>query len=86
MYIYIYICVHMYICVWVYTHTHTHTTQMGYLDVSPGVGIRHLEGLKNPDALNLDIHILVYVYKVHMCPYMLRGVIRSSANHSHSLR
>ena len=54
-------------CVCVYTHTHTHTAQMGYLDVSPGVGMRYLEGPKNPDGLNLGIHIFVYVYKVHMC-------------------
>jgi len=53
----------------VYTHTHTHITQMGYSDVSPGVGTRHLEGLKNPDGLNLGIHTFVYVYKVHMCMY-----------------
>ena len=65
------------VCVFVYMHTHTHTTQMGYLDVSPGVGMRHLEGPKNPDGLNLGIHIFVYVYKVHMCIYMLRGGMRS---------
>jgi len=63
----------------VYTHAHTHTAQMGYLDVSPGVGMRHLEGPKNPDGLNLGIHIFVYVYKVHMCMYMLRGGMRSQA-------
>jgi len=62
----------MCVCVCAYTHTHTHTAQMGYLDVSPGVGIRHLQGPKNPDGLNLGIHIFVYVYKVHMCIYMLR--------------
>ena len=45
----------------VYTHTHTHTAQMEYLDLSPGVGMRHLEGPKNPDGLNLGIHIFVYV-------------------------
>jgi len=50
---------------------------MGYLDVSPGVGMRHLEGLKNPDGPNLGIHIFVYVYKVHICMYMLRGRMRS---------
>ena len=44
-------------CVCVYTHTHTHTAQMGYLDVSPGVGMRHLDGPKNPDGLNLGIRI-----------------------------
>jgi len=67
-------------CVWVYTHTHTHTVQMGYLDVSPGVIMRHLDGPKNPDGLNFDIHIFVYVYKVHICIYMLRGGMRSWTN------
>jgi len=70
----------MCVCVCVYTHTHTHYTQMGYLDLSPGVGMRHLEGPKNPDELNLGIHIFVYVYKVHMCIYMLRGGMRSWTN------
>ena len=64
-------------CMCVYTHTHLHTAQMGYSDVSPGVGMRHLEGPKNPDGLNLGIHIFVYVYKVHMCMYMLGGGMRS---------
>jgi len=67
-------------CVCVYAHTHTHTAQMGYLDVSPGVGMRHLEGPKNADGLNLGIHIFVYVYKVHMCIYVLRGGMRSWTN------
>ena len=48
----------------IHTHTYTHTAQMGYLDVSPGVGMRHLEGPKNPDGLNLGIYIFVYVYKL----------------------
>jgi len=56
----------------VYMHTHTHTTQMGCLDVSPGVGNRHLEGSKNPDGLNLSIHIFVYVHKVHLYIYANR--------------
>jgi len=67
------------VCECVYTHTHTHT-QMGCSDVGPGVGMRHLEGPKNPDGLNLDIHIFVYVYKVHMRIYMLRGGMRSWTN------
>ena len=60
-------------CMCVYTHTHKHTEQMGYLDVSPWVGMRHLKGPKNPDGLNLGIHIFVYVYKVHVCMCMLGG-------------
>ena len=68
------------VCECVYTHTHPHTAQMGCSDVSPGVGIRHLEGPKNLYGLNLDIHIFVYVYKVHMCIYMLRGGMRSWTN------
>ena len=42
--------------------------------------MRHLEGSKNPDGLNLGIHIFVYVYKVHMCMYMLEGGMRSWTN------
>jgi len=61
----------------VYTHTHTHTAQMGYSVVSPGVGMRRLEGPKNPDRLNLSIYVFVYVYKVYMCMYMLGDGMRS---------
>jgi hypothetical protein len=50
---------------------YTHSAH-GVLDVSPGVVTGHLEGSKNPDGPNLGIHIFVYVYKVHMCTYMLR--------------
>jgi len=64
----------------VYTHTHTHTAQMGYSVVSPGVGMRHLEGPKNPDGLNLSVHIFTYVYKVQMYMYMLGGGMRSWTN------
>ena len=49
----------MCVCVCVYAHIHTHC-KMGYLDVSPGVGMRHLEVPKNPDGLNLGIHIFVF--------------------------
>ena len=63
----------------VYAHTHTHCTD-GVLGVSPGVGMRHLKGPKNPDGLNLITYIFVYVYKVHMCMYMRRGGIRSWTN------
>jgi len=64
-------------CTCVYTHTHTHTAQMGNSDLSPGVEMRHLEGPKNPNGLNLGILIFVYVYKVHMCVYVLRDGMRS---------
>ena len=67
-------------CGCVYMHTHTHTAQMEYLDVSPEVGMRHLEGPKNPDGPNFGIHIFVYVCKVHMRIYMLRGGMRSWTN------
>jgi len=70
----------VYVGVCVYTHTHTQTAQMGYLDVSPGVGMRYLEGPKNSDGLNFGIFVFVYVHKVHMCMYMLGGVLRSWTN------
>jgi len=70
------VCGFMCVC----THTRTHTAQMGYSDVSPGVGMRHLESPKNPDGLNLGIHIFEYVYKAHMCMYMLGGGMRSWTN------
>ena len=53
------------VCMCIRTHT-LQTAHMEYLDVSPGVGMRHLEGPKNPDGLNLGIHVFVYVYKVHI--------------------
>jgi len=61
-------------CMCVYTHTHAHTAQMGYSVVSPGVGMRHLEGPKNPDGVNLGMCIFVYVYKIHLCVYMLGDI------------
>jgi len=64
------------VCIYVYTHTHTHTAH-GALDVSPGVVTRHLGCPKNPDRLNHGIYIFVYVYKVHMCIYVLGGGMRS---------
>ena len=66
----------VYVCVSVCIRTNTHTLHR-CSDVSPGVGMRHLEGPNNSDGLNLDIYIFAYVYKVHMCVYMLRGGMRS---------
>jgi len=48
------------------THTHTHTAHMGYSDVSPWVGMRHLKGPKNPDGLNIGIYVSLFVYRVHI--------------------
>ena len=52
------------------THKHTHTAH-GVLNVSPGVGTIHLEGLKNPDGPNLGEYVFVHVYSVHICEYFL---------------
>jgi len=57
-------------CTCVYMHTLTHTAQMGYLVVSPGVGVRHLENWNNPDRLKRSIYVacigvqstFVYIY------------------------
>jgi len=64
-------------CTCAYMQTHTHCTCHRALDVSPGIGTRHLEGPENPDGQNVGKHVFVYVYKVHMCIYMLGGGMRS---------
>jgi len=69
----------VYVCVSVCIRTLTHTLHR-CSDVNPGVGMRHLQGSKNPDGLNPDTHIFVYVYKVHKCIYTLRGGMRSWTN------
>jgi len=65
-------------CMCWYTHTHTHTARE-VLDVSPGVGTRHLEVPKTQNLveLNLSISVCIHVYKVDMCVYMLGGGMRS---------
>ena len=40
----------------------------------------HIWTSRDPDGLNLGIHIFVYVYKVHLCIYMLRSGMRSWTN------
>jgi len=65
------------VCVCVYTHTHTHTLHVVYSNESPGVRLTHLESPKNPNGLNLRIHISIYV---HMYIYMLSGRMRSWTN------
>ena len=58
------------LCVCVYAHTHT--LHVGYSDVSPGVGTRHLE---SPEEIQMycsdSMHIYRAVYEVHMYIYML---------------
>jgi hypothetical protein len=56
----------VYVGVGACTHIHTHIAHMGYSDVSPGDGMRHLNGPKNSDGLNLSIYILAYVYKAYI--------------------
>jgi len=56
----------------VYTHAHALTAQMGCLDVSPGVGMRHLEGPKNPDGLNLRTYIRICVQSTNVYVYTKR--------------
>ena len=57
-------------CVCVYAHAHT--LHVGSLDVSPGVGTRHLG---SPEEIHMycsdSIHIYRAVYEVHMYIYML---------------
>jgi hypothetical protein len=66
----------VYVGVCVCIRTHTHTLHMGSSDVSPGVGTKHLESTNNPDGLNLDTCVFIYVYKVHTCLCMLGGGMR----------
>jgi len=58
------------LCVCVYAHAHT--LHVGYSDVSPGVGTRHLE---SPEEIQMccsdSIHIYLAVYEVHQHVYML---------------
>jgi len=35
--------------------------------------MRNLEGPKNPDGINLGMYVFVYVYKAHLCMYILGG-------------
>jgi len=58
-------------CMCVYTHAQTHTAQMGYLAVSPGVVMRHLEGPKNPTK-SRHICIRTCVQSTHVYVYARR--------------
>jgi len=61
----------VYVCVSVCIRTHTHTLHR-CSDVSPGVGMRNLEGPKNPDGLNLDTYIRICVQSTHVYIYVKR--------------
>jgi len=54
------------LCVCVYTHTHTHTLHVGYSDVSPGVGTRHLE---SPEEIQIYCSDSIHIYPVRCTKY-----------------
>jgi len=64
------------LCVCVYAHAHT--LHVGYSDVNPEVGTRHLE---SPEEIQMycsdSIHIYRAVYEVHMYVYMLSNRYKS---------
>ena len=69
-------------CVCVYAHTHTHCTYKVF-DCEPRGRDETPVGPEKsawPSGLSLGIYVFVYVYKVHMCMYMLRGGMRSWTN------
>jgi len=53
------------------TRQRQESSKRNYYIISPRVIIKaiiiNLEGLKNPDGLNLGIYVFVHVYKVHTC-------------------
>jgi len=53
------------LCVCVYAHTHT--LHVGYSDVSPGVGTRHLESTEEIQMYCSDS--IVYIYTVRCTKY-----------------
>jgi len=55
-------------CAWV--HTNTPTLHVGFSDVSPGVGTRHLESWKNPERLKRCTHVdCIYVHSTFVYVY-----------------
>ena len=78
----LYVDVHVCIRTQCHALAYTHTAR-GVLDVvSPGVGTRHMEGPKNPDGLriNFGICVIVHLYKVDKCIYMLGSEMSSCTN------
>jgi len=63
---------------YVYVHARAHTHCTRFIQVSPGIGKRHLESRKNSKRLDVRIHKFVYVYEVHIYTYMLGGRLGSS--------
>jgi len=72
----------VYVGVGVCIRTHTRTLHRWVIRMWAQESGRHTwrEGPKNPDGLNLGIYIFVYVYKIHLCMYMLGGGMKSWAN------
>jgi len=59
----------VYVGVCVCIRTHTHTASMGYSDVSPGVGMRHMEG---PWTKSRHTYICICVKSTHAYVYARR--------------
>jgi len=61
--------------VWVYAHTGTHCASGTWMGAQ-GLG----QDAWRARRLNLGMYVFVYVYKVHMCIYMLGGGMSSWNN------
>jgi len=62
----------MYIYIYIYTYIAQGSGYIYLYIYSPGVGMRHLEGPKNPDRLNFGTYIFVCVQNTHVCVYARR--------------
>jgi len=62
----------VYVCVYALAYTHAYAAQMGYLDVSPGVGMRHLEGPKSKWTKSRHTYIRIWVQSTHVYVYARR--------------
>jgi len=71
--------VYMGVCVGKRARTHTHCTD-GVFSCEPRSRDETPGGPVNPDGLNLGIYVFIYVYKVHICMYMIGGRMRSWTN------
>jgi len=67
------------VCVCIHTHTHTHCTD-GVLGCEPRSRGETPGGLEESGWTKSRHTHIQYVYKVHMCMYMLGGGMRSWTN------